>query len=100
MLLADRKQHGSLSWNEPLHQEGRDDSLDRLFKDAVNSIVSARQEGRLTNEQADTLLKGIIAIMVEAKLNIIVDPVLKRALRMPIHGRKQWSDILTPFSDR
>ncbi len=101
MALTAQPQRGGTSWVDTLqNSEDRNISLELLYLKAINSVDSAKQEGRLTDEEADNLLSGITAIMVEAKSNMMVSPVIERSLRIPTHGRKRWSNIFTSFSDR
>ena len=94
MVLADRRWPERPSWSE---LEDRGESLDQLFSDAVAAVDSARRAGRLTDEQADTLLRGIIAVTLEAKLNITIGSVVEQSLHiMGSNGDRSW-DIFSPL---
>ena len=57
----------SPSWEES------ENSLNREFLDAVAAVAGAYSEGRLTDEEADELLRLMTALAVEAKANSMVN---------------------------
>lgn len=101
MALAGRQKQERADWSELLPILATPaDSLEQSFLEAVTAIASARREGHLTDEEADILMRYTCAVMVEAKFNMIVGPVIERSLRIPgIHNR-QWPGLFTPFSSR
>lgn len=53
-------------------------ALNREFIDAVSAVVEARREGRLTDAQADILLRRMTAIMAQAKVGAMANRVAER----------------------
>ena len=66
----------------------RERSLNREFLDAVAAVAEARCERRITDAQADNLLRRLTATMAEAKVGAMANRVAERlrALNAPEIG--------------
>ena len=53
-------------------------SLNRRFLDAVSAVSQARGEGRLTDAQADNLLRGVASTMAQAKIGAAANRISER----------------------
>ena len=101
MAMVTRTRRRSLSWSEILPVlTGPPESLERSFLKAVSAIASARREGRITDEQADVLMKEVSAATMEAKFSMMIQPVISRSLGVMVNRGKRWPNIVTPFSAR
>ena len=53
-------------------------ALNREFLDAVFAVCEARREGRLTDAQANILLRRMTALMAQAKVGAMANRVAER----------------------
>ena len=61
-------------------------SLNRRFLDAVAAVSKARGEGRLTDAQADNLLRSVAATMARAKVGAMANRIAERLSAPPQFG--------------
>ena len=77
---------GTPSWTE------QERSLDRDFLTAAAAVAEAYAEGRLTDEEADGLLRLVTALTVQAKVNTMVNRFTER-LRASYLSDKRIGDL-------
>ena len=66
----------------------RERSLNREFLDAVAAVAEARCERRITDAQADNLLRRLTATMAEAKISAMANRVAERLSAPEIGGAR------------
>ena len=66
----------------------RERSLNREFLDAVAAVAEARCERRITDAQADNLIRRLTAVMAQAKISAMANRVAERVNAPEICGAR------------
>ncbi len=83
-------------WNALLETFPSTVPVEQAFGDGLRAIVRSLRRGALTNEEADSLLKALLAVYVDSVVNRLIeeythksfDPAaLLSSLGEPVHGR-------------